>query len=82
MSRFGARERKKVRLHQDIKAIEERIRETEPNLHLHAYVLSVTRPSEIGDVRRSSNDWKNDGVYFLNESHCLHQVIADVLNSV
>ena len=81
LSRFGSRERRKVGLHQDIKNIKERIRETDPNLHLHAYILSVTRPSEIGDVRRSSNDWKNDGVYFLSESNCLQQVIEDVLNS-
>ena len=81
LGRYGDRERKKIKLYQDIKTIEERIRETETNLRLHAYVLSVTRPSEIGDVRRSSNDWKNDGVYFLNTPDCLQQVIEDVLNS-
>lgn len=81
LSRFGARERKKVGLHQDIKNIEERIRETEPNLCLHAYVLSVTPPGKIDDGSRSSSEWKNDGVYFLNTPDCLQQVIEDVLNS-
>ena len=81
LSRYGDRERRKVKLHQDIKTIEERIRETDPNLRLHAYILSVTPPGEIGDVRRSSSDWKNDGVYFLNTPDCLQQVIKDVLNS-
>ena len=81
LSRFGARERKKIKLYQDIKTIEERIRRTEPNLRLHAYVLSVTPPGKIDDGRRSQNDWKNDGVYFLNTPDCLQQVIEDVLNS-
>ncbi len=81
LSRFGARERKKVALYQDIKSIEERIWKTDPNLRLHAYVLSVTPPGKIDDGRRSSVDWKNDGVYFLNASNCLQQVIEDVLNS-
>ena len=79
LSRFGDRERRKVKLYQDIKDIEERIRETDPNLRLHAYILSVTQPSEIGDWRRSSSDWKNDGVYFLNEPNCLKQLIGHVL---
>ena len=79
MSRFGTRERKKVELHRDIKGIEEQIRETEPDLYLHAYVLSVTPAQQIDDGRRSPSEWKNDGVYFLNESGCLRQVIESVL---
>ena len=82
LSRFGARERRKVALYRDIKNIEERIRGTDPNLHLHAYVLSVTPPDKIDDGSRSSSDWKNDGVYFLNTPDCLQQVVEDVLNSV
>lgn len=78
LSRFGTRERKKVALHHDIKDIEERIRETEPDLYLHAYVLSVTPAQQI-DGDRSPSEWKNDGVYFLNESDCLQQVIGHVL---
>ena len=81
LSRLGARERKKVALYRNIKTIEERIREIEPKLRLHAYVLSVTPPGKIDDGRRSSSDWKNDGVYFLNTPDCLQQVIEDVLNS-
>ena len=79
LSRFGTRERKKVELHRDIKGIEEQIRETEPDLYLHAYVLSVTPAQQIDDGRRSPSEWKNDGVYFLNESGCLRQVIESVL---
>ena len=78
LSRFGTRERRKVELHHNIKDIEERIRETEPDLH---YVLSVTPPQQIDGGNRSPNDWKNDGVYFLNESDCLKQVIECVLDS-
>jgi len=80
LSRFGTREQRKVELHHNIKDIEERIRETEPDLHLHAYVLSVTPPQQIDGGNRSPNDWKNNGVYFLNESDCLKQVIECVLD--
>ncbi len=78
LSRFGTRERRKVELHHHIKDVEERIRETEPDLYLHAYVLSVTPAQQI-DGGRSPSEWKNDGVYFLNESDCLQQLIEHAL---
>ena len=66
-------------MHQDIKTIEERIRETEPNLHLHAYILSVTPANKVDDGIRRVNEWKGDGVYFLNEADCLKQIIGHAL---
>ena len=81
LSRYGTRERKKVALYHDIKTIEEQIRVTERNLRLHAYILSGTPPGKIDDGSRSSSDWKNDGVYFLNQADCLQQIIEDVLHS-
>ena len=79
LSRFGTRERKKVALHRHIKDVEERVRETEPDLYLHAYVLSVTPARQIDGGGRSAGEWKNDGVYFLHDSECLKQVIEHVL---
>ena len=79
LSRFGSRERKKVELHRDIREVEKRIRETEPDLYLHAYVLSVTPAQQIDGEGRSPSEWKNDGVFFLNEPNCLKQVIEHVL---
>ena len=79
LGRYGAKEREKIRLHRTIKDIEERIRRTDPNLGLHAYVLSVTPAREIDDGSRSSDEWKADGVYFLNELDCLKQIIGHVL---
>ena len=79
LSRFGSKERKKVGLHRDIRDIEKRIRETEPDLHLHAYVLSVTPARQIDGEGRSPSEWKTDGVDFLNESDCLKQVIEHAL---
>ena len=79
LARFGKREREKVRLHQDIAKIENRVRKDDPNLRLRAYILSVTPASRIDDGRRSANDWKTDGVYFLNEPDCLQQVIRHAL---
>ena len=79
LSRFGQRERKKVQLHHEISEIEEQVRENDPDLYLRAYILSVTRASEIDDGGRSASEWKADGVYFLNEKDCLQQVITHAL---
>ena len=57
------------------------VRRVDPNLRLAAYVLSVTPAADIGDRGRSARDWKADGVYFLNESDCLEQVIRHALQS-
>ncbi len=79
LGRYGSRERKKVQLHHDIHQIEERVRKTDPDLRLSAYILSVTPVQKIDDGKRSASAWKEDGVYFLNEPDCLKQVITHVL---
>ena len=79
--RYGPRERRKVKLHADIKQIEQRVRATDPDVHLHAYVLSVTPPEEIGDELRAPEAWERQGVYFLNRSDCLQRIIEDVLSA-
>ena len=79
LARFGNKESKKVQLHHDIAALENRVRRDDPTLRLRAYILSVTPAAQIDDGRRSANDWKKDGVYFLNESDCLQQVIQHAL---
>ncbi len=78
--RYGPKERRKVELHTDIKQIEERVQVSDPDLHLHAYVLSVTPPDRIGDELRPREAWESRGVYFLNEPDCLKRVIENVLN--
>ena len=77
--RYGPKERRKVKLHTDIKQIEERVRISDPDLYLHAYVLSVTPPDQIGDELRYPEEWKRRGVYFLDERDCLKQVIENAL---
>ena len=79
LSRFGQRERKKVQLHHEIAEIEEQVRKNDADLYLHAYILSVTPASEIDGGGRSVNEWKTDGVYFLNEADCIQQVIQHAL---
>ena len=81
LSRFGGKERRKVRLHHEIAEVEKRVRDTDPQLRLHAYVLSVTAPALIDDGERSAGDWKEDGVYFLSESDCLKQVVGHALQA-
>ena len=64
LSRFGPDERRKVELYIEIKEIENRVREDEPDLFLHAYVLSVTPPDKIGDVLRTQEEWEEAGCLF------------------
>ena len=78
--RYGPRERWKVRLHAEIKRIEESVRASDPDLHLHAYVLSVTPPDRIGDELRPRDSWERDGVYFLNDADCFRKLIRDALS--
>ena len=81
LSRFGGKERRKVRLHHEIAEVEKRVSETDPRLRLHAYVLSATPPALIDDGKRSAGAWKEDGVYFLSESDCLKQVVGHALEA-
>ena len=68
-----------MRLHTDIKHIEQRVQVSDPDLHLHAYVLSVTAPAQIGDEQRRPEEWKRWGVYFLHDRDCLKEVIESAL---
>ena len=79
--RYGPKERRKVRLHANIKQIEERVQVSDPDLHLHAYVLSMTPPDQIGDELRPTETWEQQGVYFLNEPDCLKRVFENVLSA-
>ena len=76
LGRYGSRERKKVQLHRDIHEIEKRVRSTDPDVRLGAYILSVTPVHKIDDGKRTAGAWKDEGVYFLNDPDCLKQVIT------
>ena len=76
LGRYGSRERKKVQLHHDILEIEKRVRNTDPDVRLGAYILSVTPVHKIDDGKRTAGAWKDEGVYFLNDPDCLKQVIT------
>ena len=78
LGRYGSRERKKVQLHRDIHEIEKRVRNTDPDVCLGAYVLSVTPVHKIDAGKRTADAWKDEGVYFLNDPDCLKQVITHV----
>ncbi len=79
LSRFGLKESEKTKLHSEIKEVEKRVREDDPNLRLHAYVLSVTPPGEIGGELQSKGVWEQKGVYFLSDADCLQKVIENAL---
>ena len=79
LSRYGSCEEKKVSLHHEIKQTEAQIRRTDPDVRLHAYVLSSTSPNRIGKALLSRPDWKRQGVYFLEEDDCLKQMIEHAL---
>ena len=82
LARLGSRERKKIQLHHEITEISGKLHEKDPNLHLHAYILSVTDPERIDDGSRSREDWKRDGVYFLSYPSSLAQIIEHALSRV
>ena len=79
LSRYGSREQHKISLHHEIKKTETQIRSTDPDVRLHAYILSVTPLTLIAEAMRSRDDWKREGVYFLDEPDCLKQMIGHVL---
>ncbi len=79
LSRYGSREQQKVSLHHEIKKTETHVQDSDPDVRLHAYVLSLTPPALIDEAVRSRDDWKQRGVYFLDEDDCLKQMIAHVL---
>ena len=79
LSRYGSHEQRKINLHHEIKQTEAQIRRTDPDVRLHAYVLSVTPLNLIDGIVRSRTDWKQQGVYFLDEDDCLKQMIGRVL---
>ena len=81
LSRYGRKESRKVHLHARIREIEKKVRESDPGLYLHSYVLSATRPEAIGDQGHSRAHWEAKGVYFLSEPDCLKRVITHALDS-
>lgn len=82
LSRFGYAENKKMQMHREIAEIAKQVREAHPDLHLHAYILSVTPPSQIGaELPRKQSEWEADGVYFMQDDDCLERMIASVLKS-
>ena len=82
LARIGSRERKKIRLHHEIADIGRKLHESDPNLHLHAYILSATDPEKIDDGSRSPADWQRDGVYFLCFPASLGQILEHALSRV
>ena len=81
LSRYGKREQNKVRLHTEIRNIESKVRESDPSIFLHSYVLSRTKPEDIGEEGLLRADWEREGVYFLSQPDCLQRVIAHALAS-
>lgn len=82
LARFGPKEISKIKLHKGIKEIESSIRKGDPNISLHAYVLSVTPVDKIGGSSKSKDEWEQEGVYFLDDPNYMNKVISDALNSV
>ncbi len=69
----------KIGLHHSIKDVEKRVRKTDKDIFLHAYILSVTPRDKIDGGRRSFAEWKKDGVYFKESPGALREIIQDAL---
>ncbi len=79
LGRYGAAERSKVALHTTIKKTEAQVRMTDPDLRLHAFVLSVTALAEIGDEPQTVSEWQDRGVYFLARPDWAQRLIGSML---
>ncbi len=77
--RYGLNERSKVGLHKRIKEVEKHLRKEDPNIKLHAYVISVTPPHLIGGESQPKLSWEEQGVYFLEDEGWAKKLIASVL---
>ena len=82
MVRLGPKEISKIKLHKEIKEIESSIRKSDPNISLHAYILSVTPVDKIGGSLKSKGQWEQEGVYFLDDPNYMNKMISDALTSV
>lgn len=51
-----------------------------PELLLRAYVLSMTPAKHIDEGRFSEADWRQDGVYFVNQQGSVRDLIAHALS--
>ena len=80
LGRYGPAERSKVALHTTIKKTEAQVRMTDPDLRLHAFVLSVTAPDEIGDEPHTVSGWQDRGVYFLARPDWAQRLIVSMLD--
>lgn len=80
--RYGQDERRKVGLHTNIVEVEERVRQEDPTVRLHAYVLSVTPPNQIGDDPRPQEEWERRGVYFLKDNDWAPRLLQHAVSSV
>ena len=78
--RLGPNEGRKVRLHTRIKEVEARVRRDNPQLRLHAYVLSATPPDQVGETSRSQGEWEKKGVYFLNDDSWASRLLKSALD--
>ena len=78
---LDSRARSKIRLHREISVTEDQIRNIDPSLRLHAYIVSATPAAEIDGGIRSPREWNQDGVYFFNHTDYLRDIIKHALSS-
>ncbi|MGR3914781.1 MAG: DEAD/DEAH box helicase family protein [Gammaproteobacteria bacterium] len=79
LSRIGGKERNKIKLHRKIKKTEQQVQKTDPDLFLHAYILSVTPIAEVDGGKRTLDGWKKRGVYFIDEPDFMRDIIRHAL---
>ena len=65
LMQYNSKIKSKVDLHQRIKDTESKIQNKHPDLFLHSYIWSVTRPQDIGsDEEMTRGEWQKKGVFF------------------
>ena len=67
LARYDSRVRSKVELHERIQETERKIQEKNPELFLHSYIWSDTRPNNIGtDMQMSREECREKGIFMAS----------------
>ena len=78
---YNHKTKSKVELHKKIKKIEESIIEDDPNIRLHAYIISNTPLQAIGSEKQMTKDaWHQNGVYFMGDPDYMEQIVSEILS--
>lgn len=80
MRNLGGTHHLKVAFHREVKHIEERLRDTQPDIRLHSFLVSVTPPAELTTLWNVTvEELQDTGVVFRNDPDYLERIFEHVV---